>query len=143
MSFLQQISINQEHELKLSNLNRNLQRHEEAIQKYQIENNDLMQDVMHLRELNSRLETNKEDLARHLTSKEIDNEQLQNLLADSKAEIDLYRSQINGERIMVKNLEDMIATNREKEYHNQLTAQERDAEMQVCRDRISLNEQKM
>jgi centrosomal protein CEP135 len=143
LSFLQQISINQEHELKLSNLNRNLQRHEEAIQKYQIENNDLMQDVMHLRELNSRLETNKEDLARHLTSKEIDNEQLQNLLADSKAEIDLYRSQINGERIMVKNLEDMIATNREKEYHNQLTAQERDAEMQVCRDRISLNEQKM
>jgi centrosomal protein CEP135 len=135
--------MNQEYELKLSNFNRNLQRHEEAIQKYQIENNDLMQDVMHLRELNSRLEANKEELTRHLTSKDIDNEQLQNLLADSKAEIDLYRSQINGERIMVKNLEDMIATNREKEYHNQLTAQERDSEVQVCRDRISLNEQKM
>jgi centrosomal protein CEP135 len=124
-------------------MSRTLQRHEEAIKKYQIDNNELMQDVMNLRELNSRLETNKEELTRHLTSKEIDMEQMHNLLDDSRAEIDLLKSQINSERIMVKNLEDLISSNREKEFQTQLTSQERDSEIQLLRDRISLNEQKM
>ena len=77
----------------MSNLNRNLQRHEDAIKKYQAENNELMQDLMHSRELNARLEGTKEELTRHLTSRELDNEQLQNLITDLKAESDLLNGQ--------------------------------------------------
>jgi chromosome segregation ATPase len=98
----------------LSNLNRNLQRHEESLKKYQIENNEIMQELMHSRDINGRFEMAKEELTRHLTSKELDNEQLQNLLADLKAESDLLKSQINSERTMVKNLEDLISNNRGK-----------------------------
>ena len=127
----------------MSNLNRNLQRHEEAIKKYQAENNELMQDLMHSRELNARLEGTKEELTRHLTSRELDNEQLQNIITDLKAESDLLKSQINSERTMVKNLEDLIANNREKDFHAQLNSQERDAEIQLLRDRVNLSEQKM
>lgn len=129
--------------MKLSNLNRNLQRHEEAIKKYQIENNNLMQEIMHSREINSRLEMTKEELTRHLTAKELDNEQLQNLFTDMKAESDLLKSQINSERTMVKNLEDLISSNREKEFQIQLSSQERDAEINLLKDRIALSEQKM
>ncbi len=127
----------------MSNLNRNLQRHEESLKKYQIENNEIMQELMHSRDINGRLEMAKEELTRHLTSKELDNEQLQNLLADLKAESDLLKSQINSERTMVKNLEDLISNNREKEFHTQLSSQEREAEISLLKDRIGLNEQKL
>jgi centrosomal protein CEP135 len=127
----------------LSNLNRNLQRHEESLKKYQIENNEIMQELMHSRDINGRFEMAKEELTRHLTSKELDNEQLQNLLADLKAESDLLKSQINSERTMVKNLEDLISNNREKEFHTQLSSQEREAEISLLKDKIGLNEQKL
>lgn len=124
-------------------MNRNLQRHEESLKKYQIENNEIMQELMHSRDINSRLEMNKEELTRHLTSKELDNEQLQNMLGDLKAESDLLKSQINSERTMVKNLEDLISNNREKEFHTQLSSQEREAEINLLKDRIGLNDQKL
>ncbi len=120
-----------------------MQRHEEGIKKYQFENNDIMNELMHSRDFNARLEMSKEELTRHLTSKELDNEQLQNLLGDLKAESDLLKSQINSERTMVKNLEDLISNNREKEFHIQLSSQEREGEINLLKDRISLTEQKL
>ena len=120
-----------------------MQRHEEGLKKFQIENSEIMQELMHSRELNSRLEMTKEELTRHLTSKELDNEQLQNILGDLKAESDLLKSQINSERTMVKNLEDLISNNREKEFHTQLSSQEREAEINLLKDRIGLSDQKL
>lgn len=108
-----------------------------------MDNKDLIQDLMHSRELNVHLEQNKEDLARQLTSKELDFEQLQNQLADKKAENDLLKSQVNSERTMVKNLEELIANNREKDFHMQLSTQERDSEIKLLKDRIVLSEQKI
>ncbi|CAF0708300.1 unnamed protein product [Brachionus calyciflorus] len=141
--FQQQLSACQEYEVKLSSANRNLQRLEEQVKKSQLENKDLMQDVMHSRELNSHLEQTREDLTRQLTSKELDYEQLQNQLADKRAENDLLKSQVNSERTMVKNLEELIANNREKDFHMQLSTQERDSEIKLLKDRISLSEQKI
>lgn len=133
----------QEYEVKLSSANRNLQRLEEVLKKSQQENSEIIQDLMHTRELNSRLEQSKEDLARQLNSKELDYEQLQNEFADKRAENDLLKSQVNSERTMVKNLEELIASNREKDFHMQLSTQERDSEIKLLKDRISLSEQKM
>ena len=129
--------------MKLSGANRNLQRCDEALKNCQLENNELGKDLMHTRDLNSRLEQCKEDLTRQLTSKELDYEQLHNELADKRAETDLLKSQINSERTMVKNLEELIANNREKDFQMQLATQERDSEIKLLKDRIVLSEQKM
>ena len=102
-----------------------------------------MQDIMHLRELNTRLEQNREEQARQLNNKELELEQVHNNLADKRAENDLLKSQINSERTMVKNLEELIANNREKDFHMQLSTQERDSEIKLLKDRIVLTEQKM
>ncbi len=98
---------------------------------------------MNSRELNSRLEQAKEDLMRQVTGKELDFEQLHNELADRRAETDLLKSQVNSERSMVKNLEDLIASNREKDFQMQLSSQERDSEIKLLKDRVILSEQKM
>ena len=139
----QQLSACQEYEVKLSSSNRNLQRCEEQLKKSQNEIKDLMQDLMHSRDLNSHLEQAKEDLSRKLTTKELDYEQLQNQLADKRAENDLLKSQVNSERTMVRNLEELIANNREKDFQMQLSTQERDSELKLLKDRISLSEQKI
>ncbi len=127
----------------MSSANRNLQRLEEANKKTQAENKEIMQDVMHLRELNTRLEQNREGQSRQVTNKELELDQALNELADKRAEIDLLKSQINSERTMVKNLEELIANNREKDFHMQLSTQERDSEIKLLKDRIQLTEQKM
>jgi centrosomal protein CEP135 len=120
-----------------------LQRLEDAYKKIQTENKELGQDLIAMRDLSSRLEQAKEDMARQLTSKELDYEQLNNEIADKRAENDLLRSNINSERTMVKNLEDIIASNREKDFKTQLTTQEKDSEIKLLKDRIQLSEQKM
>jgi centrosomal protein CEP135 len=137
------LAANQEYDVKLSSANRNLQRLEEANKKTQAENKEIMQDVMHLRELNTRLEQNREGQSRQVTNKELELDQALNELADKRAEIDLLKSQINSERTMVKNLEELIANNREKDFHMQLSTQERDSEIKLLKDRIQLTEQKM
>jgi centrosomal protein CEP135 len=129
--------------VKLSSANRSLQRLEDTAKKSQMESKDIMQDVMHLRELNARLEQTREEQSRQLNNKELELEQAANMLADKRAEIDLLKSQINSERTMVKNLEELIATNREKDFHMQLSTQERDSEIKLLKDRIVLTEQKM
>ena len=129
--------------MKLSGANRGLQRLEETFKKLQHENKELAHDLMNSRELNSRLEQAKEDIIRQLTGKELDFEQLHNELADRRAENDLLKSQVNSERSMVKNLEDLIASNREKDFQMQLSSQERDSEIKLLKDRVILSEQKM
>lgn len=60
-----------------------------------------------------------------------------------KQETDTIRSQLTSERASVKNLEDLLQNNREKEFHSQLEAQERTAELKQLKDRLTLNESKL
>lgn len=69
--------------------------------------------------------------------------QLNCLIDDMKQETELLRSQFNSERASVKNLEEILQTNREKEFQCQLATQEKSAEAQMLKDRLSLNESKM
>lgn len=137
------MSANQEYEMKMSNANLNLQKLEETVKKLEHENKNLIQDLIHSRDININLEQAKEDMARQITSRELDNEQLQNQLYDRQAEVDLLKSQIHSERTMIKNLEELIANNREKDFHMQLSTQERDSEIKLLKERITLGEQKM
>ena len=141
--FQAQLSACQEYECKLSGANRQLQRVEDALKKCQSEHDELFQDLVHTRELNSRLEQCKEELTRQMTSKELDYEQLHHELDDRRAESDLLKSQINSERTMIKNLEELIANSREKDFQMLLTTQEKESEVKLLKDRIVLSEQKM
>ena len=53
------------------------------------------------------------------------------------------RSQLSSERLSNKNLEGLLQNNREKEFQSQLQSQEHGAEIQMLKDRLSLNESKM
>ncbi len=60
-----------------------------------------------------------------------------------KHESDTLRTQLASERTTVKSLENLLQTNREKEFQTQLAAQECNTEVQLLQDRLALNESKM
>ena len=68
--------------------------------------------------------------------------QLSSVLGNMKHETTLLRAQVGRERDSSKSLESLLHSNREKEYHQQLMHQERDAEVQLLKDRLALGESK-
>lgn len=136
-------SMSQEYEIQLSNMNRSLQRNEEIIKKLQLDKQTYAHEITNVRDLNSTVETKKEQILRQLTAKEIENEQLQGAISDMRVEIDMLRTQINNEKAMVHNLEDIIGSSREKEFQSQLQSQEKDSELQLARDRWNMNDLKL
>lgn len=137
------MSISQEYEMKLSSCNISLQKYEEAVKQLEMDKKNLMEDLIHTREISLGFEQAKEELTRQLTTRELENEQITNQLYDRVAEIDLLKSQISSERAMIKNLEELIASNREKDFHMQMQTQEKESEIKLLKERISLGEQKM
>jgi centrosomal protein CEP135 len=69
--------------------------------------------------------------------------QLQSLVEDLRQESECLQSQVSQERQAVKSLESLLQTGREKEFQNQLSSQERNTEIQMLKDRLSLNDSKM
>jgi centrosomal protein CEP135 len=124
-------------------MNRSLQRNEEIIKKLQFDKQSYANEITNIRDLNSTVEGKKEQIIRQLTAREIENEQLQAALSDMKMEIDMLRTQINNEKSMVHNLEDIIGSSREKEFQSQLQTQEKDSELQLAKDRANMNDMKL
>lgn len=139
----QQLSIGQEYEIQLSNLNRSLQRNEEIVRKLQLDKQNYANEITNVRDLNTTVETKKEQILRQLTGKEIENEQLQAALSDLRMEIDMLRTQLNNEKAMVHSLEDIIGSSREKEFQSQIQSQEKDSELQLAKDRANMNDLKV
>ena len=139
----QHVAVNQEYEMQLSNMNRSLQRNEEIIKKLQMEKQVYASEMSSIRDLNSNVETKKEQIIRQLTSKEIENEQLQAIISDLKIEIDMLRTQVNNEKAMVHSLEEMISSSREKEFQQQLNVQEKDSDLQLAKDRANMSDLKV
>ncbi len=69
--------------------------------------------------------------------------QLSSVLENMKQETALLRAQVGRERESSKSLETLLHSNREKEFHAQLTQQEKDAEIQLLKDRLSISESKL
>lgn len=59
-------------------------------------------------------------------------------LEDVRSEAELIKKQLASERLTVRNLETLLSTNRQKEFQSHLTASERESELKVLRDRLSL-----
>ena len=70
-------------------------------------------------------------------------QQLQALLDDVRRETEMLRSQLNNERTTKQGLEGLLQDNHTKGWQTQMTIQERDTEIQLLKDRLTLHESKM
>lgn len=137
------MSANQEYEMKLSSCNVSLQKYEEALRQLEMDKKNLLEDLAHMRDVSLNLDQTREEYARQLTACELDCEKLKNQLQDRASEIEFLKSQVSSERAMIKNLEELVASNREKDFHMQMSTQEKESEIKLLKERVTLGEQKM
>ncbi|XP_071343000.1 centrosomal protein of 135 kDa isoform X2 [Trachinotus anak] len=132
----------QAYEAQVSSLVRGMSRLEEELHKAQEEKAALLSDLASVRELCVKLDSGKELTARQLTSKSMDLERVTGELEDVRSEAELLKKQLASERLTVRNLETLLSTNRHKEFQTHLTASERESELKVLRDRLTLADSK-
>uniref|UniRef100_A0A3P8T9W7 Centrosomal protein 135 n=1 Tax=Amphiprion percula TaxID=161767 RepID=A0A3P8T9W7_AMPPE len=132
----------QAYEAQVSSLVRGMSRLEEELHTAQEEKAALLSDLASVRELCVKLDSGKELTARQLTSKSMDVERVTGELEDVRSEAELLKKQLASERLTVRNLETLLSTNRQKEFQTHLTASERESELKVLRDRLTLADSK-
>ncbi|CAN9500674.1 unnamed protein product [Ophioblennius macclurei] len=132
----------QAYEAQVSSLVHGMSRLEAELHKAQEEKAALHSDLASVRELCVKLDSGKELTARQLTSKSMDMERVTGELEDVRSEAELLKKQLASERLTVRNLETLLSTNRQKEFQTHLTASERESELKVLRDRLTLADSK-
>ncbi|NXL71186.1 CP135 protein, partial [Leptocoma aspasia] len=137
------IVAHQVYESQISSITKNMSRLEEDLKRENQDKASVLADLTSVRELCVKLEANKELLARQLTSKSMDYERVLGELEDIKSEGELLKKQLSSERLTVQNLETLLATSRDKEFQNQLTSQDKDTEIQLLKDKLTLAESKL
>ncbi|XP_070688604.1 centrosomal protein of 135 kDa isoform X2 [Pempheris klunzingeri] len=138
----QHVQALQAYEAQVSSLVRGMSRLEEELHKAQEEKATLLSDLASVRELCVKLDSGKELTARQLTSRSMDLERVTGELEDVRSEAELLKKQLASERLTVRNLETLLSTNRHKEFQTHLTASERESELKVLRDRLTLSDSK-
>ncbi|NWT66168.1 CP135 protein, partial [Prunella himalayana] len=137
------IVAHQVYESQISSITKNISRLEEDLKRENQDKASVVADLTSVRELCVKLEASKELLARQLTSKSMDYERVLGELEDAKSEGELLKKQLSSERLTVQNLETLLATSRDKEFQNQLTSQDKDTEIQLLKDKLTLAESKL
>ncbi|XP_037530312.1 centrosomal protein of 135 kDa [Nematolebias whitei] len=132
----------QAYEAQVSSLVRGMSQTEKDLQKAQEENAALLSDLASVRELCVKLDSGKELTARQLTSKSMDLERVTGELEDVRSEVELLKKQLASERLTVRNLEMLLSSNRQKEFQTHLSATERESELKVLRDKLTLTDSK-
>ncbi|XP_051475238.1 centrosomal protein of 135 kDa isoform X3 [Apus apus] len=137
------IVAHQAYESQISSMTKTMSKLEEDIKCEKQDKSSVLADLASVRELCVKLESNKELLSRQLASKSMDYEQVLGELQDIKSEVELVKKQLSSERLRVQNLETLLATTRDKEFQNHLTSQEKDTEIQLLKDKLTLAESKL
>uniref|UniRef100_A0A8C9EY79 Uncharacterized protein n=1 Tax=Pavo cristatus TaxID=9049 RepID=A0A8C9EY79_PAVCR len=88
-------------------------------------------------------ESENRRLKEQMKTLETEMEQLQSECDSSHSEIELLRRQLGNERASLKNLESLLASNREREFQSQIAEQEKDSEIQLLKEQLSLAENKL
>ncbi|XP_059700787.1 centrosomal protein of 135 kDa isoform X2 [Haemorhous mexicanus] len=137
------IVAHQVYESQISSITKNMSRLEEDLKRENQDKASVLADLTSVRELCVKLEASKELLARQLTSKSMDYERVLGELEDTKSEGELLKKQLSSERLTVQNLETLLATSRDKEFQNQLMSQDKDTEIRLLKDKLTLAESKL
>ncbi|KAM6962785.1 centrosomal protein of 135 kDa [Aplochiton taeniatus] len=130
------------YEAQVSSLARGMSRLEVELRAAQDEKDMVLSDLASVRELCVKLDSGKEVTARHLTSKSMELERVTGELEDVRSEAEVLKKQMASERLTVRNLESLLSTNRQKEFQIHLSASERESELKVLRDRLTIADSK-
>ncbi|NXL95289.1 CP135 protein, partial [Alectura lathami] len=137
------IIAHQAYESQISSITKNMAKLEEDIRREHQEKSSVLADLTSVRELCVKLEASKDLLSRQLASKSMDYERVLGELEDLKSEAELLKKQLSSERLTIQNLESLLATSRDKEFQNHLTSHEKDSEIQLLKDKLTLAEGKL
>ncbi|XP_058612187.1 centrosomal protein of 135 kDa isoform X2 [Onychostoma macrolepis] len=132
----------QAYEAQVSSLARAMSRLEEEIQAARAEKASVLEDLASVRELCVKLDSSKELTVRQLTAKSMELERVTGELEDVRSEAELLKKQLASERLTVRNLEILLSTNRQKEFQTHLSASEKESELKVLKDRLTLADSK-
>ncbi|XP_042668627.1 centrosomal protein of 135 kDa isoform X4 [Centrocercus urophasianus] len=133
----------QAYESQISSITKNMSKLEEDIKREHQDKSSVLADLTSVRELCVKLEASKDLLSRQLASKSMDYERVLSELEDVKSEAELLKKQLSSERLTIQNLETLLATSRNKEFQNHLTSHEKDSEIQLLKDKLTLAEGKL
>ncbi|KAM6346411.1 centrosomal protein of 135 kDa-like [Podargus strigoides] len=137
------IVAHQAYESRISSVTKTISKLEEDVKREKQDKASVLADLASVRELCVKLESNKELLSRQLISKSMDYERVLGELEDTKSEAEVLKKQLSSERLTVQNLETLLATSRDKEFQNHLTSHEKDSEIQLLKDKLTLAESKL
>uniref|UniRef100_UPI00398F6C8A centrosomal protein of 135 kDa n=1 Tax=Pristiophorus japonicus TaxID=55135 RepID=UPI00398F6C8A len=137
------MSAQQAYENEISYTAKSMSKLEEELRQTQAEKCHVLGDLASIRELCAQLDSNKELLSRQLTSKNMEHERTLSELEDMKSEGELLKKQMCSERVTVKNLEALLTSTREKEFQCHLTKHEKESEIQLLGDKLTLAESKV
>ncbi|KAM8939873.1 centrosomal protein of 135 kDa [Pelodytes ibericus] len=137
------INAHQAYESQISSMAKNMSKLEEQFRHEQNEKTSILTDLSSVRELCVKLDSSKEHFSRQLTVKNMEHERIMGELEDMKSEAELLKKQLASERLTIKNLETLLSTNREKEFQSHLSTHEKDSEIQLLKDKLTLTESKL
>uniref|UniRef100_A0A9J8CTN4 Testis specific, 10 n=1 Tax=Cyprinus carpio carpio TaxID=630221 RepID=A0A9J8CTN4_CYPCA len=129
---------------QLSLLNRKMIHMEEDLRQAQTERTQVQTDLEKTRELCVKLDVSKEATNYHRGfCSTASMTKVQRELESCRSEIELLQKQLSGEHLSVQTLETLLVSSREKELQRQLTSQERQTEIQILKDKLSMADSKM
>ncbi|XP_051026259.1 centrosomal protein of 135 kDa [Acomys russatus] len=137
------INAHHAYESQISSMAKAMSQLEEELRHHESEKATVLGDLSSLRELCIKLDSGKDLMTQQLTSKSLELERAVAELENVKSESELLKKQLAGERQTIKNLESLLATNRDKEFHSHLTSHEKEAEIQLLKEKLNLSESKL
>ncbi|XP_076794794.1 centrosomal protein of 135 kDa isoform X3 [Arvicanthis niloticus] len=137
------INAHHAYESQISSMAKAMSQLEEELRRHQSEKATVLGDVSSLRELCIKLDSGKDIMTQQLSSKSLELERAAAELENVKSESELLKKQLVSERQTIKNLESLLATNRDKEFQSHLTSHEKDTEIQLLKEKLNLSESKL
>ncbi|OBS78058.1 hypothetical protein A6R68_19554 [Neotoma lepida] len=137
------INAHHAYESQISSMAKAMSRLEEELRHLENEKAVVLNDLSSLRELCIKLDSGKDIMTQQLNSKCLELERAIAELENIKSESELLKKQLTSERQTIKNLELLLATNRDKEFHSHLTSHEKDTEIELLKEKLNLSESKL
>ncbi|KAM4854468.1 centrosomal protein of 135 kDa isoform 2-T2 [Thomomys bottae] len=136
------LSAHHAYESQISSMAKAMARLEEELRQQENEKATVLNDLSSLRELCIKLDSGKDVMTQQLNTKNLELERAMTELENVKSESEMLKTQLSSERHTIKSLESLLATNRDKEFHSHLSSHEKDTEIQLLKEKLTLSESK-